>query len=87
MNKNSKSLATMAKSDLLDLDPSSILSQSFSRSFLIGFASTILNLCGQNLTDRYNQKIGSGDVAAASTTFDVSYLINDEKWNKTNFVP
>ena len=64
----------MAKSDLTDTEPSGILAQSFTISFLLGFASALLDLCCRRLMDR-SDKIG------AIRAFDAIYLIDDTKWS------
>ena len=64
----------MAKSDLLDADPSGVLSESFTISFLLGLASAFSDLCCRRLMDRHD-KVG------AIQAFDAAYLLDDVKWS------
>ena len=64
----------MAKSDLLDADPSGVLSESFTISFLLGLASAFSDLCCHRLMDRH-------DTAGAIQAFDAAYLLDDVKWS------
>ena len=69
----SKLLATLAKNELLDTDPNSTTSQCFTRSFLLGFVASFLDLCCRSLMDRY-------DLMGATNAFDATYLLDDANW-------